>query len=134
MEKLTASFLFLRRKAPRVLERDGVREPLPSYQSVDFWRRAEENRTAPPDVLEAIRQRVVEHSAPAGTLTKAYGEAAFPTDARTRRERDAAGIKNVASRLRALLMESRGVVPVNLAREATESLDRLLQALEESAA
>src|SRR5271166_4946009 len=47
VDKLTGSFTFLQRRAPSVLSRDGVREPIPSYQAVDFLRRAEASEDAP---------------------------------------------------------------------------------------
>ena len=40
VDKLTVSFSALRRHAPEVLERDGVEEPLPSIDAVDYFARA----------------------------------------------------------------------------------------------
>ena len=40
VDKLTLSFTALRRHAPDVLERDGVEEPLPSIDAVDYFARA----------------------------------------------------------------------------------------------
>ncbi|MGH7272042.1 MAG: hypothetical protein ACREJ3_16555 [Polyangiaceae bacterium] len=40
-EKLTCSYAFLRRRAPSVIQRDALTERIPSYQAVDFLRRAE---------------------------------------------------------------------------------------------
>ncbi len=42
VDKLTGSYGFLREHAPEVLTREVDLTPLPSYQAVDFWRRAEE--------------------------------------------------------------------------------------------
>lgn len=44
VDKLTGSFAFLRKSAPEVLDRDrdGVGDNIPSWQSIDFLRRAEE--------------------------------------------------------------------------------------------
>jgi hypothetical protein len=132
VEKLTGSYSFLKRRAPAVLDRDALREPIPSYQAVDFLRRAEDSAEAPPHALEAIRHRVLEDAAPAGAVSRAYRDVVFPLDESQRRERDVAGLKNVAKRLRELLGGTRAV-PRKLASEVSESLSRLLEALAEDA-
>ena len=63
-EKLTGSYAFLKRRAPAVITRDGITEPIPSYQAVDFLRRAEASDAAPRDAVEAIRRRVLDEAAP----------------------------------------------------------------------
>jgi hypothetical protein len=128
VEKLTGSYAFLQKRAPSVLSRDGVREPIPSYQAVDFLRRAEANEDAPRRAVDEVRRRVIEESAPASAVTRAYRDVVFPIDEATRRKRDAAGVRNVAKRLRELLIETRAV-PSKLAGEVTGALDRLLDAL-----
>src|SRR3954463_10406823 len=40
VDKLTGSYSFLKAKAPEVLSRNAVADKIPSWQSVDFWRRA----------------------------------------------------------------------------------------------
>jgi hypothetical protein len=130
VDKLTGSFTFLQRSAPAVLSRDGVREPIPSYQAVDFLRRAAASEHAPRDTIDAIRKRVIDDVAPASTVSRAYGNVVFPKDEAALQRQDVAGIRNVAKRLRELLTESR-VVPRRLASEVNEALDRLLDAVEE---
>jgi hypothetical protein len=130
VEKLTGSYSFLQRKAPAVLERDPLRDAFPSYQSVDFLRRAEESEAAPRDTVEEIRHRVLEEAAPLATVSRAYADKVFPIDEDALRERDAAGVKNVARRLRELLAATRAV-PRKLASEVSASLDALLEAIEE---
>jgi hypothetical protein len=131
VDKLTGSYSFLQRRAPAVLRRDPLREPMPSYQAVDFLRRAEESDGAPRDTVEEIRRRVIDEAAPFGAVSRAYKDVVFPVDEDTRRARDVAGVKNVAKRLRELLRQTR-VVPRRLAGEVGEALDRLLAALEEN--
>jgi hypothetical protein len=130
VDKLTASYSFLQRRAPSVLGRDPLREPMPSYQAVDFLRRAEDSDDAPRDTVEEIRRRVIDEAAPAGRLSREYGGVVFPIDEETRQARDVAGVKNVAKRLRELLGETRAV-PRKVATEVSEALDRLLEAIEE---
>jgi hypothetical protein len=128
VDKLTGSFLFLQKRAPEVLSRDGVTAPIPSYQSVDFLRRAESQEGAPDGAVEAIRKRVIEEAAPLPTVARQFKETVFPIDEGTRSKRDAAGIKNVAKRLRDLLGETHAV-PRKMAGEISSALDRLLEAL-----
>jgi hypothetical protein len=128
VEKLTGSYTFLQKRAPSVLSRDGMREPIPSYQAVDFLRRAEANEDAPRGAVDEVRRRVIDDAAPAAAVTRAYRDVVFPIDEAGRRKRDTAGVRNVAKRLRELLVETRAV-PTKLAGEVTGALDRLLAAL-----
>ncbi len=130
VDKLTGSFSFLQKRAPTVLQRDPLTEPLPSYQSVDFLRRAEESPYAPRDTVEEIRHRVIDEAAPLAAVSRAYKDTVFPIDEDARRARDLAGVKNVARRLRELLGETH-VVSRKLAGEVGAVLDQLLEAIEE---
>jgi hypothetical protein len=129
VDKLTGSYTFLQRRAPGVLARDALRDAVPSYQAVDFLRRAEASEAAPAEALGEIRRRVLDDAASAAAVTREYGETVFPIDEKTRRGRDAAAVKNVAKRLRELLSETRAV-PKRLAGEVGAALDRLLEAVE----
>jgi hypothetical protein len=128
-DKLTGSYTFLKRQAPAVLERDALHEAIPSYQAVDFLRRAEASKDAPRGALEEIRRRVLEDAAPASSVAKAYGDVVFPVDDEHRKARDVAGLKNVARRLRDLLVGTRAV-PKKLAGEVDGALEKLIEALE----
>jgi len=103
---------------------------MPSYHAVDFLRRAEDSEDAPRDAVEEILRRVIDEAAPVAAVSRAYKDVVFPIDEGTRRERDLAGVKNVAKRLRELLSETH-VVSRKLASEVTESLDKLLATIEE---
>ncbi len=129
-EKLTGSYTFLKRRAPGVITRDALTEPVPSYQAVDFLRRAEESEGAPRDAVAEIRRRVLDEGAPAASVARAYGPVVFPIDEEQSQARDTAGLKNVARRLRDLLAETRAV-PRKLAGEVGEALERLLEVIEE---
>jgi len=130
VDKLTGSYSFLKKRAPEVLGRDGVSAPIPSYQSIDFLRRAEERDDAPRDVVGEIRRQVFEDAAPAAALGRKFNEQVFPLEPAQRKARDAAALRNVAGRLRELLGETRAV-PRRLAGEVGEALERLLEALAE---
>lgn len=127
VQKLVGSFTFLKKSAPEILERGDVRA-IPSYQAVDFLRRAESQERAPTEAVEEIRRKVLEEGVSLPTVSKKFSDVVFPLDAKTKRQRDAAGVKNVATRLKELLGETRAV-PRALADEVAESLERLLGAL-----
>jgi hypothetical protein len=129
VDKLTGSYSFLQRRAPTVLARDALREPVPSYQSVDFLRRAEAQDEAPRAAVDEIRKRVLEEAAPISAVSRAYRDVVFPLDDEARRARDVAGLKNVAKRLRDLLAETQEV-PRKLAGRVSGAVEELLEALE----
>ncbi|MEO7109374.1 MAG: hypothetical protein ABI183_02955 [Polyangiaceae bacterium] len=128
VDKLTGSFVFLQKRAPEVLRRDGLTSSIPSYQSVDFLRRAESQEDAPRDVVDQIRTRVIEDAAPHSNVVKQFADTVFPIDHAEKKKRDAAGLRNVGTRLRELLSETHAV-PKTLAREVSAALDQLLEAL-----
>jgi hypothetical protein len=130
VDKLTGSYSFLQRRAPAVLSRDPIREPFPTYQAVDFLRRAEESDSAPREAVEEIRRRVIDEAAPLGAVSRAYRDVVFPVDEDTLVARDVAGVKNVAKRLRELLDATRAV-PRKVASDTAAALDRLLEAIED---
>ncbi len=125
VEKLTGSYLFLQAKAPAVLARDGIAEKIPSYQSVDFLRRAEEQEGAPPDVVTELRRRVVDEPASHATLVRSFRSAVFPEEDA---ERDQKALEAAAARLEGLLEGTHAIDP-ELRAEARELLGRLLAAL-----
>lgn len=130
-DKLAGSYVYLQRSAPAVLRRDALCEPVPSFQSVDFLRRAEERGSAETATLDEIRRRALDEGASAGALAREYGESVFPTEPAVRRARELAGLKNVAGRLRELLSETDAVAP-KLVRDVSGALDKLLAALANS--
>jgi hypothetical protein len=128
VDKLTGSFLFLKKRAPEVLTRDGLSRTIPSYQVVDFLRRAETESDAPESTVEQIRKRVLEEGAGLPSVAREFKDAVFPVDPGQKKERDLSALLNVAKRLRELLDET-DVVPRKLGSEVEKTLDRLLEAL-----
>jgi hypothetical protein len=128
VDKLTGSYVFLQRRAPEVLERDGVAAPLPSYQAVDFLRRAEETEAAPPETLAELRRRVIDEGAPLPSVSRKYREVVFPLEAGARRERDVGQLRAAAKRLHELIHSSEAA-PRGLVRELERLLTELLEAL-----
>jgi hypothetical protein len=132
-EKLTSSFHFLQKRAPEVLERDGLSAPIPSYQSVDFLRRAEEQEAAPEEAVSEIRRRVIDDAAPLPALTRKYREVVFPLGEDEQRAKETAALRSAARRLADLLASS-PAVPRRLAREVSGAVEQLLAALDEESA
>lgn len=130
-DKLTASYGFLAHHAPAVLERDGVEHPIPSYQAVDFLRRAEEREDAPPEVVAELRRRVIDEAAPLPAVSRKYREIIFPAEGGERRSKDQAALRATARRLAELLATSEEL-PQRVLRETRAAIDRLLDALERS--
>ena len=126
--KLTGSFTFLQKKAPDVLTRDGVDKKIPSYQAVDFLRRAEEESPAPRDLVDAIRSQVIDEGRAYPTLTKKYGEVVFAKAERPTSS-EVAGLKNVAKRLLELVRAAE-ILDGSDKRELDAVLSRLLSSLD----
>jgi hypothetical protein len=130
-DKLTGSYAFLRRAAPEVLERSGREAPIPSYQAVDFWRRAEEESEAPPETVDEIRRQVLDEGAELPKLSRIYRQVVFPIDAEQQAEKRLQSLKQTIAKLVELLAQVREdkEVPVHLCAEVEEPLQRLADAL-----
>jgi hypothetical protein len=129
VEKLTGSFAFLQKRAPEILERDGLSSAIPTYQAVDFLRRAEEADDAPADVVEAMSKKILVDAVPLSAVSREYKDVVFPISEEDRSARDAATLKAAATRLRDLLPETKAV-PKKLANEVAAAVERVLAALE----
>jgi hypothetical protein len=135
-DKLTGSFAFLRARAPEVLRRDGRDAPIPTYQAVDFLRRAEEESDAPEETLSEIRRVVLDEGAPLPKIARIYREALFPLDAEEQSEKRLSSLQSAINRLVEQLAQARAdkLVPETLSAEVEEPLARLAQHLGRKAA
>ncbi|MCC6647613.1 MAG: hypothetical protein IT374_18835 [Polyangiaceae bacterium] len=127
--KLTGSFAFLQRRAPEVLSRDGVGRKIPSYQAVDFLRRAEEGSSAPRDLVDALRAEVIDEGRAYPTLQRRFGDAVLGGPPRAESS-EAAGLRNVARRLLELVEQASIVAPGHKS-ELVAALSRLLGSLDD---
>jgi hypothetical protein len=132
VDKLTGSFSFLQKRAPEILERDGLASPIPSYQAVDFLRRAEESDDATPDVVQEITRKVLADAAPLSAVSREYKDVIFPISETDRAARDAATLRAAVTRLRDMLPETKAI-PKKLANETAAAMERVLEALEAKA-
>jgi hypothetical protein len=134
-DKLTGSFAFLHARAPEVLRRDGRDAPIPSYQAVDFLRRAEEESEAPEETLSEVRRIVLDEGAPLPKVSRIYREALFPLDAEEQSERRLSSLQGAINRLMEQLAQARAdkLVPERLSAEVEEPLARLAEHLDRKA-
>jgi hypothetical protein len=128
VDKLTGSYSFLQKRAPGVLDRDGLSSPIPSYQAVDFLRRAEEADGAPEGAVGEIQRLVLDEGAPLAAVARQYKDVVFPISEGDRRAREAGALRSAAVRLRDLLPDTKAV-PKKLAAEVAASVEKLLAAL-----
>jgi hypothetical protein len=134
VEKLAGSYMFLHKRAPEVLQRDPLGDaPMPSYQAIDFLRRAEErvaeeDSTVPDATIVDIRKKVLEEGVPVATVARLYNDTLFPLPEAEKKEKDRAALKSHAAKLRELL-ETTSAVPKGLAKTVSTALDDLLAAV-----
>jgi hypothetical protein len=124
VDKLCASYGFLRANAPRLAHEGGARDDgddyadmaraVPSWQAVDYVARAEERGAAPPEVLDEMKRAVFDDGAAAPALARRYREVAFPMDEGERRERHVAQLAAAGKRLVDLCAEPESGLPAGL--------------------
>ncbi len=66
--KLTASYYFLKQDQPAMLRRDGVTQPVPDVEVVDFLRRLQEKQSLPPEEMSRIKEMAFQQLATPGHL------------------------------------------------------------------
>ena len=137
VDKLTGSYMFLHKRAPEVLKRDPLDAPLPSYQAIDFLRRAEEKvEEGTADVSDEqmtdIRKRILDDGTPVATVARLYKDTLFPVSEGEKKEKDRAAIKSTANKLRDLLADT-NAVSKRLANTVGEALDELITELQNEA-
>ena len=132
VEKLTGSFMFLNKRAPEVLKRDPLEAHMPSYQAIDFLRRAEERNEAEPTVSEEtmgeVRTKILDEGVPMATVARLYKDSLFPVSAADKKVKDKKELKSAATKLRDLLAETQSV-PRRLASTVSTAVDELLAEL-----
>ncbi|MDB4945720.1 MAG: hypothetical protein JWP97_5254 [Labilithrix sp.] len=132
IEKLTGSFMFLHKRAPEVLRRDPLETNLPSYQAIDFLRRAEERNdvesTVSAEKMDEVRTKILDEGVPMATVARLYKDSLFPLSADAKKTKDKKELKAAATKLRDLLAETQSV-PRGLAKTVSGALEDLLSEL-----
>jgi hypothetical protein len=120
VDKLCASYGFLRAHAPRVLKEDeDVARPIPSWQAVDFLARAESRGAVDDDTLNEMKRAVFEEGASSPSLSRKYKEVAFPMADDERKVKARGAIVAAARRLADLIGED-GNFPKKLGERVKE--------------
>src|SRR5215470_2841197 len=116
VDKLCASYGFLRANAPRLVrdDEDDIVGPVPSWQAVDFVARAEERGAAPAEVMDEIKRAAFDEGAPAPALSRRYRDVAFPVAEDEKRERLLAQMVAAGKRLVDLVAEPEAALPDGL--------------------
>jgi hypothetical protein len=130
IDKLTGSYAFLQKKAPGVLRRDPITESIPSYQAVDYLRRAEEYEDAPEDAVAAMRTRILDEGVALPAVVRELGERVFPIDDAERTKRELSALRGAAMKLRDALARTRAV-PRAMADGVAAKIGELLDVLGE---
>ena len=129
IEKLCASYRFLRSNAPRLLREednaDDVR-PVPTWQAVDFVLRAEERGAADDDTLDEMKRAVFEEGVPAPALSRRFREVAFPLGADEKRGRARQLVAQAARRVADLVADPQSGVPRVLAEKVEGIMGELI--------
>lgn len=103
--KLTGSYSFLKMRAPDVLARDPLTESMPTYQTVDFLRRAHERteETGTPEVFDALYNKVVDDGIPLAKAKREFAPVLFPKSHDEQRSKDESALRGLVSRMLDLL-------------------------------
>ena len=132
VEKLTGSYMFLHKRAPEVLRRDPLESHLPSYQAIDFLRRAEErndiDNTVSDETMGEVRKKVLDEGVPMATVARLYKDSLFPVSDADKKTKDKKDLKSTAVKLKDLLAET-NAVPRRLASTVGDAIDELLNEL-----
>ena len=133
VDKLIASFSFLDRAAPEFLRRDGLKEPIPGYQALDFLRRAEEAQlsgNADEATVAEVRRAVLDDNLSLPKITRLFKESLFPSGRDEARDLGRGATKSIA-RLQEQVsgLHRLGALPPGVARSVEEALNLLLQSL-----
>lgn len=129
VDKLCASYGFLRANRPRLVDAADDEAPIPSWQAVHFVARAEERGAADERTIAEMKRAVFDEGAPAPVISRKYREVAFPIDDEEKRTRLRAQVVAAARKLADLVAEPEAKVPRALAEQAEELAGALAQAL-----
>lgn len=134
VDKLLGSYVFLRRSAPTVLERDGVEDQIPSFQTIDFLRRAEEaaeSGAASHATVNEVRRAVVDDNLPLAKVTRLFKETLFPTDQAEEQKKRRREAGRLARKLSEVLAAVPDAVPDAVRVQVEQALAALLRAIPE---
>ena len=122
----------------QTFRRDPCENFVPSYQAIDFLRRAEErneqsvneggDHTVSAETMSEVRKKVLDEGVPMATVARLYKDSLFPVSEADKKVKDKKDIRAAATKLRELLAETNSVSR-RLASTVGEALDELITEL-----
>jgi polyhydroxyalkanoate synthesis regulator phasin len=142
VEKLTGSYYALETHAPHVLQWDGVAQPLPEYEIVDYFAKAVdppankkgERPDAPSsEVVDDLKRAIFEEQVSGPALKRRFNPILHPKDDDDERRARVQRAKSSARALEGLIADIDGLSKkrVSEVTEALEELRKDLEALDE---
>ena len=132
-EKLTASYYALEQHAPHVLQWDGVAQPLPEYEIVDYFAKAvdpPEGREAPAsDVVDELKRAIFDEHASAAALKRRFNPILHPKDEDQERAAVLSRAKSAARTLEGLVGSIDGLSEERV-EQVTSTLEELRRDLD----
>ncbi len=132
VDKLVGSYAFLHRSAPNILRRDGLESNIPSYQSIDFLRRAEqafEEGLTDEKTIHEVRQAVLEETAPLPKISRLFRKTLFPEENEQEHQKKLGETEKLARRLSEVIASLKDSLPTQVTGLLEEAIQKLLQAL-----
>ncbi len=133
VDKLCASYGFLRANAPRLVRDDTptsmAMHEHPSWEAVQYVAKAAERGAVDEDTLTEMKKAAFEEGASVPALSRRFREVAFPVDDEEKRVRMRQQIVAAARRLADLIAEPDAGVPRKLSEQAEVLAGEIVQAL-----
>ena len=138
-DKLTGSYVALKRHAPSVLKRDGLTERIPTCDAVDYFAKAlqkgsgdhaHRERAVDQDVVDELRNAVFEEGAPVTELRKRFNAVFHPKPEGVEKMDAIRRTTAVARRLERMIEDIDGLHRPTV-RAALDSLEALREELTE---
>ncbi|MFZ1862775.1 MAG: hypothetical protein WAU39_01020 [Polyangiales bacterium] len=137
-DKLTGSYVALKRHAPSVLKRDGLNERIPTCDAVEYFAKAlheepgreEDARAIDPAVVDELRHAVFEEGAPVTELRKRFNPVFHPRPEGAEQMEAIRRATATARRLERMIEEIDGLHRPTV-RAALDSLEALREELTE---
>lgn len=117
VEKLTGSYAVVREHAPQVLDRDGLAQPIPTVDAVEYFAKAlrgnepaNDDRAPPNDaVVRELREAVFDDPKPVAVLRKTFDPLFFPKPDGFERVENLEKTRAAVRRLEGLLQAADGL-------------------------
>lgn len=133
VEKLTGSYAVVREHAPKVLERDGIQEPLPAMDAIEYFAKVvrDDSENEPEEeALDELKQAVFDDNKSVAVLRRTFNPVFFPKAEGVEQVETLEKIRTTARRLEGLIQRAEGLSE-EPTRRLTKSLVKLRDELAE---